>query len=398
KAENLWKSVTTVSNPGKRRGRGRGAGSKTVKDLNKGQTMGVGKVNMVWPGLNAPIVKGNEVVRRTALPEDKEYVEKLIRFRNEMDVYRKVRISPLERGWSGKSLLGRWYGPPDPVDGEPLTGFNTKLVVMKFGMTMDGNKGKVRRVRVAAITGNKKGCVGYGSAVGGDFRAVTKKAVNRAAQNLMFYDIHDGHTVTHDFFSQCEYTKVFVHKKPPGFGIVAHRAIKAVCDCIGIKDIYVKTEGANKNYENVIRAFMLGLARQKTYQQLADEKNLHLVEFRQERDYLPVVVASPSSGKVRTTSEIHPDEVMDFHMHLFDGQVRVQKSPKVPAYTRSEGYYKYLKNWHYQRSRQQVRVYLKAKYGEVISFLNIQEKEERERHRARSAQQHSSEERIASEQ
>ena len=39
----LWSGVLGVSNAGKKRGRGKGAGRKRMVDLNKGQTMGTGK-------------------------------------------------------------------------------------------------------------------------------------------------------------------------------------------------------------------------------------------------------------------------------------------------------------------------------------------------------------------
>ena len=41
-AEKLWKGVTSVSNAGKKRGRGRAVGKKTAKNLNRGQVIGVG--------------------------------------------------------------------------------------------------------------------------------------------------------------------------------------------------------------------------------------------------------------------------------------------------------------------------------------------------------------------
>lgn len=41
-ANDLWKGVTTVSNAGKKRGRGRTISKKLIKDLNRGQIIGVG--------------------------------------------------------------------------------------------------------------------------------------------------------------------------------------------------------------------------------------------------------------------------------------------------------------------------------------------------------------------
>jgi len=43
-ADQLWKGVTSVSNAGRKRGRGKGIGKKTAKNLNRGQIIGVGKL------------------------------------------------------------------------------------------------------------------------------------------------------------------------------------------------------------------------------------------------------------------------------------------------------------------------------------------------------------------
>jgi len=43
-AAQLWKGVTSVSNAGRKRGRGKGVGKKTSKDLNRGQIIGLGEM------------------------------------------------------------------------------------------------------------------------------------------------------------------------------------------------------------------------------------------------------------------------------------------------------------------------------------------------------------------
>ena len=68
-------------------------------------------------------------------------------------------------------------------------------------------------------------------------------------------------TVFHDFFCQFGRTKVFVTKKPEGYGLYCHRAIQCACEVIGIKDLYVKVEGAI-NYQHIIKAFLIGLLKQ----------------------------------------------------------------------------------------------------------------------------------------
>jgi small subunit ribosomal protein S5 len=41
--ERLWKGVTSVSNAGRKRGRGKAIGKKNIRNLNRGQVIGVGK-------------------------------------------------------------------------------------------------------------------------------------------------------------------------------------------------------------------------------------------------------------------------------------------------------------------------------------------------------------------
>lgn len=70
---------------------------------------------MLWPGLNSPIIQGRELIQQRKLPEDPERQNKLMKMRDEMGAFRILRLSPLERGWSGIKLPGRSIGAPDPV-------------------------------------------------------------------------------------------------------------------------------------------------------------------------------------------------------------------------------------------------------------------------------------------
>ena len=66
----------------------------------------------------------------------------------------------------------------------------------------------------------------------------------------------------HDFYSAFGKSRVFVQKKPEGYGLVCHRVIREICKTIGIKDIHAKVEGSTKNVQHVAKAFMVGLLRQ----------------------------------------------------------------------------------------------------------------------------------------
>ena len=114
---------------------------------------------------------------------------------------------------------------------------------------------------------------------------------HKTCHTLNAWQRYEDRTVYHDFFTQFGQSKIFVQQQPPGYGIRAHRAIKAICQMCGIKvslkplpgggsnilqDLHAKCEGS-LNVQTVVKAFVLGLLRQRTHQALADEKQLHLV-------------------------------------------------------------------------------------------------------------------------
>nr|CAG4640858.1 EOG090X0689 [Eulimnadia texana] len=340
-AEDLWKGVTSVSNAGRKRGRGKGVGKKTAKNLNKGQVIGVGKVNMLWPGLNAPIIQGKELVQQRQLPEDPDRQTKLQKMRDDMGAFRPLRLLPIERGWSGTKMPGRSIGPPDPVAGDAYDGFDTKILELKSVFNMKGNFGRKRRISVLAVTGNGNGLAGFavGKATVGN--TAVRKAKNRAGQRLMYLERYNNHTVCHDFFTQFARSKIFVQKKPEGYGLVCHRAIKTICEVVGIKDLHAKVEGST-NVQHITKAFFLGLLQQKTFENVAKETKLHVVELRKERDNFPLVVASPPAEEVKAApSKTDPT---DFNLYIMDGKVPLKKK-KFP------NFYELLPSWENHLSK-----------------------------------------------
>ena len=378
-----------MSKAGKRRGRGKGAGRRMAKDLNKGQIIGVGQINMVWPGLNAPIIRGREVVQQKKLPQDKNYLVNLLKVRNEMDTYRRFKQHPLERGWSGAKMHGRSIGPPDvnpeiPEMSDAFDGFDSRVLMVRAMNTMKRGVGRTRLVIAMVVTGNNNGLGGFMVVQGKEAKAVMNKAKNQASQRLRFIERDlSSNTIVHDFVSRYGCVQVYAYKKPNGYGVVAHRCIKAICDVIGIDNIYCKVEGPVKNYLYVTKAFFLGLCEQRSFQALADEKQLHVVEMREENDFFPKIMASPSNGIVRSAHEIDADEITDFRMYLNNGEVIDVQPHKYPEWVRTQGFVKYLRKWQMMnKNRQENRVYLKAKYGQLDSFLTIREKEERAQRKA----------------
>ncbi|GAB1867550.1 Small ribosomal subunit protein uS5m [Camponotus japonicus] len=69
--------------------------------------------------------------------------------------------------------------------------------------------------------------------------------------------------------------------------------------------MYAKVQGARN-----VKAFFIGLLQQKSYQQLADEKRLHLVKVKSENGNYPIVLASPA--QTRKPEEVPSNKSLDF--------------------------------------------------------------------------------------
>lgn len=141
-----------------------------------------------------------------------------------------------------------------------------------------------------------------------------------------------------------------------GFGLRAHRAIRTICEVIGIKDIYCKVEGSTKAVQKIVKAFIGGLEKQEVHSDIAERKRLHVVEMSQDTGFFPKVLASPKLAPVRTSeAEIEPNEVVNFNDLYTHGKERLMAPKKPPFYHKLPSWQKKLKElerergWHVQR-------------------------------------------------
>lgn len=281
----------------------------------------------------------------------------------------KIIQDPSERGYSGRRLPGKSVGVPDPIGEYEFEGFDTRAIEFKIVNTMRGNLGRFRRHSAFVVTGNGNGVAGFAMGKSTDPKAAIRKAKNRAAQKLMHIQLCDGHTVFHDYFCQFGHTKIFVSKKPKGYGIVSHRVIKTICQLLGIKDLHARIEGAT-GVQHIVKAFFLGLLQQKTYDQMAEEKGLYLVEFRKDTNFFPHIVGTPSI--CRKPEEIPKNEELDFKQYVMNGKVALRKKKHPPFYAEYHSYKIYLRRAEKRRSHVPIQQDLLARYGELRSFLTDQ--------------------------
>lgn len=287
--ENLWAAVTGG------RGTGRGTKKKVVKGVDP-KLLKYDKAGLKWEGFNAPIG-----------PDDEEWEKAAGRERGRMKTF--------ERGWSGKTWPGRELGPPLTADGVVLKNFHSVVIELRrvSNMTPGGRK---KTLRSMVVVGNKNGVAGFGVGKGQTPLSAMRQARNKAVNYLYFVEKCDGHTIYHDLETRLKKTTINFYRKPPGYGLRCHRAIKEIAVLLGITDMRCKVRGPTTPL-SLVRAAFQGLLSQETHQELADRSGLNVVEFREECGMRPMIVASPSVEsqrkvfKKREKKEYDLNEVFD---------------------------------------------------------------------------------------
>ncbi|XP_077994399.1 small ribosomal subunit protein uS5m-like isoform X2 [Glandiceps talaboti] len=294
-AEQLWKGAMAESGKSSKKGRGKRSKRGVKKNLNRGQQLGEGKASIAWPGLNTPVFVDKEVKTIERRPVDPEKAAELLRIQEEWDKKKKRSVPIEERGWTSKSWGGRSLGPPDPIPGCDFEGFESTVIQVKHVFNMTATVGRKRSAFAVVVVGNYNGAVGYAIGKAEDVVSAVRKAKNSAAHYLHYFERYDNHTVYHDVETRFKATRIRIRKQHKGFGLKCHRIVREVCKLAGIKDLHATVYGSY-NPLNICHAIFQGLASQETHQQIADRHQLHLVEFKEECDFFPKVVASPEEG------------------------------------------------------------------------------------------------------
>ncbi|XP_061822013.1 small ribosomal subunit protein uS5m isoform X2 [Nerophis lumbriciformis] len=316
-AAELWKGVLAETGAGNKKGRGKRTKRKLRRDLNRGQLVGEGQGGFLWPGLNVPLLKdgiARKVTRRSDT-EQQEVKAELVNQRDEWEKKRKMKVKR-EGGWTGNSWGGISLGPPDPgPNGDTYEDFDSRVIELKSVSCMTAKDGRKRSVSCLVAVGNGKGTAGFALGKAPDRMTALRKAKNRAIHYLYYIERYNDHTIFHDIESKFKRSTLRMKKQNEGYGLHCHRAIITMSKLVGIKDMYCKVDGTT-NLLNMTKAFFFGLTSQETHQKLADKKQLHVVEFRQERGPLPVVVASPKFG-AKTEPEPE-DEILNTRLNWDD--------------------------------------------------------------------------------
>ncbi len=103
---------------------------------------------------------------------------------------------------------------------------------------------------VLIVVGDKKGRVGVGLGKAADVASAVRKGSAYAKKHMILVPMVKT-TIPHEIRIKLGAAKILLKPAPPGTGIRAGGAVRAVCEAAGIRDIVTKILGTNNKISNV---------------------------------------------------------------------------------------------------------------------------------------------------
>jgi small subunit ribosomal protein S5 len=121
------------------------------------------------------------------------------------------------------------------------------------------------------VVGDKNGRVGYGSGKAKEVTEARSKAAKEARNNMVSIVLYKGRTIYHDVIGTSGAAKIMLRRAPAGTGVIAGGALRSIFNCLGIKDIVVKSLGAS-NPNTMISATINALLKLNSPQVVASRR------------------------------------------------------------------------------------------------------------------------------
>lgn len=155
------------------------------------------------------------------------------------------------------------------------------ICVNKVSKTTTGGK----RLSFAAlvVVGDGKGRVGFGAGKAKEITDARNKAVESAKKTMVKIPLKESRTIHHECEGKYGRGNVILRPAPAGTGIISGGPMRAVFECLGIKDIVSKSIGTNNPY-NMISATFDALKNINSPKNVADRRSKHVSEIVKRRN------------------------------------------------------------------------------------------------------------------
>ena len=172
--------------------------------------------------------------------------------------------------------------------------FSDKLVhINRVAKVVKGGK----RFGFAAlvVVGDLKGRVGFGHGKAREVPEAIRKATEAAKRDLVRVPLRDGRTLHHDSVGRHGAGRVVLRSAPPGTGIIAGGAMRAVFEMLGVHDVVAKSLGSTNPY-NVVRATIEALKEQENPRTIAARRGLKVSDIVARRRDASTAAEAPAEA------------------------------------------------------------------------------------------------------
>jgi len=164
-----------------------------------------------------------------------------------------------QQSQSGRAETGQQILKPEtPAAGREQAQAFIEKVLFINRTTKVTKGGKNLGFSALVVVGDGESRVGYALGKANEVADAIRKGINKARKQVMSVK-KKRTTIPHHVIGEFGSVRVLLKPAGPGTGVIASSAVRAVCECAGIKDILTKNLGNSTNQINVVKATFEGL-------------------------------------------------------------------------------------------------------------------------------------------